>query len=87
MWLSRRSAGGKPGGLPGRERFGDGGSCVTRGTGGLATHESDEALFFFFLSLYFYPGWHPCGQAGWLSTTQVFKGSLLPESGIDEKEK
>ena len=28
MWLSRRSAGGKPGGLPGRERFGDGGSCV-----------------------------------------------------------
>ena len=44
-------------------------------------------FFFFFLNSYFYPGWHPYGQAGWLSTTQVLKGSLLPESGKDEKEK
>ena len=44
-------------------------------------------FFFFFLSSYFYPGGHPFGQAGWLSTTQVLKGSLLPESGRDEKEK
>ena len=37
--------------------------------------------FFFFLSSYFYPGWHPYGQGGWLSTTQVLKGSQLLESG------
>ena len=37
---------------------------------------------FFFLNSYFYPGWHPYGQAGWLSTTQVIKGSLLTESGM-----
>ena len=43
--------------------------------------------FFFFLNSYFYPGWHPYGQAGCLSTTQVLKGSLLLESGKDEKEK
>ena len=41
----------------------------------------------FFLNSYFYPSWHPYGQAGWLSTTQVLKGSLLLESGKDEKEK
>ena len=44
-------------------------------------------FFFFFLSSNFYPGGHPFGQAGWLPTTQVFKGSLLLESGKDEKEK
>ena len=45
------------------------------------------SFFFFFLNSNFYPGGHPFGQAGWLSTTQVLKGSLLPESGKDEKEK
>ena len=44
-------------------------------------------FFYLFLSSYFYPGWHPCGQAGWLPTTQVLKGSLLLESGKNKKEK
>ena len=44
-------------------------------------------FFFFFLNSYFYPSWHPCGQAGWLPTTQVLKGSLLLESGENNKEK
>ena len=44
-------------------------------------------FYFYFFKFNFYPSWHPYGQAGWLSTTQVLKGSLLPESGIYEKEK
>ena len=46
-----------------------------------ATMLLSDLFFFFFLNSYFYPGWHPYGQAGWLSTTQVLKGSLLLESG------
>ena len=51
---------------------------------------SHARFFFFFFKFIFYPGWHPYGQAGWLSTTQVIKGSLLLESGKKregEKEK
>ena len=44
-------------------------------------------LFFFKKNSNFYPGGHPFGQTGWLSTTQVLKGSLLPESSKNEKEK
>ena len=44
-------------------------------------------FFFFFLNSYFYPGWHPYGQAGWLSITQVLKGSLLLNPVVIEKEK
>ena len=58
------------------------------GLKGKVAHDfSSKLFFFFFLSSNFYPGGHPFGQAGWLSTTQVLKGSLLPESGKDEKEK
>ena len=54
---------------------------------GTAIRMGASSCFFFFLSSYFYPGGHPFGQAGWLSTTQVLKGSLLLESGRYEKEK
>ena len=52
-----------------------------------ALEERRKRRLFFFFKFIFYPGWHPCGQAGWLSTTQVLKGSLLLESGKNEKEK
>ena len=45
------------------------------------------SLVAFFLNSYFYPGWHPYGQASWLSTTQVLKGSLLMNPVCIEKEK
>ena len=59
----------------GGERVEDQGNPLARG------------FFFFFLSSNFYPGWHPYGQAGWLSTTQVLKGSLLLNPVDIEKEK
>ena len=53
----------------------------------LLCHQSIVVFFFFFLNSYFYPGWHLYGQAGWLPTTQVLKGSLLLNPVVIEKEK
>ena len=54
------------------------------------TAKDENNTSIFFLNSYCYPGWHPYGQAGWLPSTQVLKGSLLLESGKKregEKEK
>ena len=54
---------------------------------GLPTIPRYSRNLFLFLNSYFYPGWHPYGQAGWLPTTQVLKGSLLLNPVVIEKEK
>ena len=33
--------------------------------------------FFFFFKFIFYPGWHPYGQAGWLSTSERLKNTYM----------
>ena len=55
------------------------------GATNLVTGLNLNSFFFFFLNSNFYPGWHPYGQAGWLSTTQVLKGFLLLESGSNRE--